>query len=110
MFGVILCKTNFYGNTYSATNFCRIRIGLSALRSNFKRKKYNLIFDDICPAYGTDHDTVMHYLFNCITYNALRETMLHTLRNNFPEHCELLLTIDENQKHKLLHIFETGLN
>ena len=36
--------------------------------------------------------------------------MMHKLRNIFPEHCELLLIIDENKKHRLLHIFETGLN
>ena len=83
-------------------------MGLSALNS--QRNKYNFIFDDICPACGTDHETVIHYIFNCISYNALRETILRKLRNIFPEHCDLLLIIDENQKHTLLHIFETGLN
>ena len=83
-------------------------MGPSALNS--QRKKYNLISDDICLACGIDNETAIHYILNCISYNALRETMLHKLRNIFTEHCKLLLIIDENKKHRLLHIFETGLN
>ena len=35
-------------------------MGLSALNS--QRKKYNFIADDICPACGLDHETVIHYI------------------------------------------------
>ena len=68
------------------------------------------LFDDICPTCGKESETVIHYLFNCPNHNASRKTMQQKLTNIIPEHCDLLLITDENQKYRLLNILLTGLN
>ena len=53
-----------------------MRMGLSGLNSH--RKKYNVISSSACDTCGFNSETIIHYLLDCPTYRAARNTLLVT--------------------------------
>ena len=69
-------KLYVYGHGRSTTNHCRMRLGLSHLRSHLYN--YNLINTPFCENEVCDHvvETPSHYLLNCPKYAEERHVML----------------------------------
>ena len=69
-------KLYVYGHGRSTINHCRMRLGLSHLRSHLFN--YNLINAAFCENEDCDHlaETPSHYFLNCPKYADERQDML----------------------------------
>ena len=84
------------GDSKESINHSRIRMGLSALKS--QRKKYHFIPDSICDSCNARCETPDHFYLHCPTFAAHRQEMLQELLNKVPSISDLLLNYNGNRK------------
>ena len=90
-----------------AIHQARMRMGLSGL--NFQRFQYDLIDYQFCHSCGANREDSYHFFFDCPSYAALRNTLLHQMENMLEKISIIVLDLTPDPSENFLRTFLVDL-